>query len=77
MDLTLDNAGNLFVSDWGSNMIYKITPSESVTIAVGHRMGTMLGPLPASLNRPYGVAVNPITGDLYLTADNAVLKSDQ
>ena len=51
-------------------MIRKVTPSGVVTTVVGGPVGAglVLGPLPASLNRPIGVAVYGNT--LYISDTN-------
>jgi streptogramin lyase len=70
-----DGAGNLYLAD--GNTIRKIavaTGAVSTVIGSAGRVGVSPGPLPASLNAPYGVTVLP-TGDLAITdtGENAVL----
>lgn len=47
---------------------YRILPGAGH----GFLAGVILGPLPAGLNSPRGLAFGP-TGDLYITDENAVL----
>jgi hypothetical protein len=73
--LASDGAGNLYLAD--GNTIRKIavaTGAVSTVIGSAGRVGVSPGPLPASLNAPYGVTVLP-TGDLAITdtGENAVL----
>jgi len=70
-------AGNVYVAD---QTIRKVTPAGVVTTIVGAAPSSPLtpsssipGPLPAALGAPNGVAVNQITGSLYLTDAYAVL----
>jgi hypothetical protein len=53
--LALDGAGNLFVSDQGQNIIYKVTPAAEVSVYYS-------GPL---LNAPVGLAFDG-AGNLYV-----------
>jgi len=74
--LDIDPAGNLYVCDCGNNTIRKITPAGVVTTIVGVP-GTYLnkpGVLPASLAEPAGVTVDPVTGNLYVSLPDAILK---
>jgi hypothetical protein len=67
--LVCDNAGNLFVADSGKNTIRKIhVATQLVTTVVGTpgRWETILGPLPAEIASPTGLAFLP-TGELVLT----------
>jgi DNA-binding beta-propeller fold protein YncE len=74
--VAVDGTGNVYVADFWNNTVRKVTPTGVVTTVVGvpGRSGTLPGPLPASLNAPWGVAVEPTTGDLFIVADAAVLK---
>ena len=70
-----DGAGNLFIADTGNNTIRKVVVATGVvTTVVGSpgNAGVILGPLPAGLTSPRGLAFGP-AGDLYITDENAVL----
>jgi len=73
--IVADAAGNLFVADQGNGVIRRITPGGAVSTVAGtvNVFATVPGPLPGSMNGPGGIAVAPRTGDLFTTADNAVL----
>jgi sugar lactone lactonase YvrE len=74
--VALDASGNLYVADSEANTVRKVTPAGAVTTVVGvlgWPAGNFLGPLPASLVKPRGVAVDPATGRLVITIDSAVL----
>jgi hypothetical protein len=75
--VAVDGTGNVYVADYYNNTIRKVTSASVVTTAVGSYssviVGTVPGPLPASLYQPLGVAVSQVTGDLYITVDSAVL----
>jgi sugar lactone lactonase YvrE len=75
MDLACDGKGNLFVIDGG--IIRKmVIATKAVSAAVGRldQQAVVLGPLPASLNSPAGIAVGS-AGELFITdaAESAVL----
>jgi sugar lactone lactonase YvrE len=66
-----DRAGNLFVADSDNHTIRRIAiGTRTVTTVVGSpdRVGVALGPLPAGLNTPRGLAVGP-AGELYVSDD--------
>jgi hypothetical protein len=75
--VAVDGSGNVYVADTGNQTIRKITPAGVVTTIVGvpssGPLGNFPGPLPASLVSPFGVAVDPATGSLYITVDSAIL----
>ena len=73
--VTVDGSGNIFVADTYNHAIRKVTPAGVVSTVVGvaGRAATVAGPLPASLAYPYAVAVDPATGNLIITVENAVL----
>lgn len=69
--------GNLYVSDMDNYSIRKITPDGTVStyIGVAGSRGIKLGPLPGSLERPFGLAVGG--AGLVITAGYAVLVTRQ
>ena len=72
-----DGAGNLFVADSENNRILKFAlDAGAITTVVGSpgRMGVLLGPLPAGLGAPHGLAMGP-GGDLLIadSMENAIL----
>lgn len=83
--LTIDTHGNLYVTtddnDWSrggdkpNSTIRRITPTGVVTTVAGKPWleGIDLGPLPGSLARPGGIAVDA-KGTLYVISQAAVLK---
>lgn len=73
-----DGAGSLYVADFENHTIRKIalTNAADTTVAgIAGQGGVKLGPLPAQLNSPTGIAVLP-TGEIFLatTNENAILK---
>ena len=69
--LACDKKGNLFVGDVNNHTIRKIViATQAVTTVAGtpERMGIVLGPLPAGLSGPTGLAIGP-SGEL-LIADS-------
>ena len=38
--------------------------------------GKVPGPLPAQIPPPYGIAVDPATGDIFITIDDAIMTLD-
>jgi hypothetical protein len=76
--LALDGLGNLFVADESNRSVRKVAlATNTVTTVVGsaHRLGVVLGPLPASLSGPLGLAfVAP--GTLFIAdSENVVLRA--
>ncbi|HEX8109360.1 MAG TPA: NHL repeat-containing protein [Kofleriaceae bacterium] len=68
-DLAIDDAGNLYVADFGANVIRKITSAGVVTTLAGtaDTSGSADGTgAAARFNRPTGVAVDP-AGNVYVT----------
>ena len=74
--MTVDGTGNLFVTDPGNSTIRMITPAGVVTTVVGvaGMPGTLIGPLPALVAWPAGVAVDPTNGALVLSLRDAILR---
>jgi DNA-binding beta-propeller fold protein YncE len=76
-DLVLDGRGHLFFAEPDNHLVRRIDlASGAVTTFAGTRglAGVKIGPLPARLNTPSGVAVLP-SGDLVIadTVENVVL----
>lgn len=72
-----DGYGNLYVADQGNHTIRKVELATFVVttlVGVPGQVGVRLGPLPAGLNAPAGLAVSR-TGELFLSdpGENAVL----
>jgi len=71
----------VYVADIGNQLIRKITSAGVVSTIVGVHFGqgVVLGALPASLNRPYGVALlpgGPVTLAISSQGENAILRVD-
>ena len=63
-----DAAGNIYLADQVNNMIRKTTPGGLVTTLAGTgAVGDQDGPCAdATLRRPFGVAVSPTTGNIFV-----------
>ena len=74
--VAVDGSGDVYVTDANNHTIRNITPAGFVTTPVGvPGLGrTAPGPLPAALHWPEGLAWDPATGSLLITADSAVLQ---
>lgn len=70
--IALDAAGNLYVTDSGTDTVRKITPAGVVSTIAGQagKRGVALGPLPGLLNIPEGVAVLPSNSGVKLLVTN-------
>lgn len=65
--ITIDNAGNLYVTDPGNYKIRKITPSGNVSTLAGSTQGYFDGEgIYAKFNNPFGIAIDP-DGNLYVS----------
>ena len=76
--IALDQGGRLFVSNSGSSTVCLITPDGAVGTILGSpaQSENLPGPLPALISAPWGIAVNPDTGNIYVTIDDALMKAD-
>ena len=76
--IALDQDGRLFVSNSGSSTVSLITPEGDVSTILGSPVlsENLPGPLPALISAPWGIAVDPATGDIYVTIDDALMKAD-
>ena len=68
--LAVDDDGNLYVADRGTNRIYKIDPNGVVTLFAGmtgngRYDGDGRLAIQADVNGPRGIAINPVDGNLY------------
>jgi sugar lactone lactonase YvrE len=74
-NLAVDPQGNLLVTDYGNGLVRKVTPTGTVTTVAGQagKMAIFPGPLPAILARPTGTAVDPSTGNVFVTVPYAVM----
>ena len=66
--ITIDISGNLYVTDWGKDLIRKITPSGSVTTFAGTGEGGVSDGIgtSASFFGPWGIGIDTF-GNLYVT----------
>jgi len=75
--VTVDAGGNVFVADFGSHAIRKVTPAGGVTTLAGTAFvsGSADGTGPdARFNRPTGVAVDSAGNILVTDADNSTIR---
>jgi uncharacterized protein (TIGR03437 family) len=68
--LAIDNSGNIYVADTASHRVRKITPDGTITTVAGNGSGGFQGDggpaTAASLYYPKGIAVDPLSGNLYI-----------
>lgn len=68
--LTFDNSGNLYICEWGNNVIRKVTPSGVVSVFAGDQANggeTLDGTgTAARFDRPFGI-VTDASGTFYVT----------
>jgi DNA-binding beta-propeller fold protein YncE len=78
--IALDNAGNLYVTNNGSSTVCQITPGGTVSTIIGNPALSANvfspDPLPSLLAHPRGIAVDPATGNIFVSIDDAVMKVD-
>ena len=74
--IAVDGSGNVYVADELNNTIRKVTSAGVVTTLVGNSTvdETILGALPASLDNPVSVGLEPATGNLLVVVPYCVLK---
>ncbi len=67
--VAVDNAGNVYIADYANNRIRKVTPAGIITTIAGNGKAGFSGDggpaTSASLNNPYGVAVD-LKGNVYI-----------
>ncbi len=70
-DLTLDEAGNLYLPDWGNHSVRMITPSGTVSTYLGLSTGyTPNGPRSKSgIYQPYRLEYDPVNKQLFVVVD--------
>ena len=70
-DLTLDEAGNLFVPDWGNHSVRKISPDGTLSTYLGLSTGyTADRPRSQSgVYQPYRIQYDPLNKILYVVVD--------
>lgn len=78
IDIAFDKSGNAYVTEDGNKCIRKISPAGEVTLFAGANNGTKgtedgLGTIVRFVT-PLGIAVHPITGDIYVTDNNRIRK---
>ncbi|MYN47062.1 hypothetical protein GTP23_18630 [Pseudoduganella sp. FT93W] len=73
--ISIDSAGNLYVSDTDNHTVRQISPDGRVSTVAGKAggMGVRLGNLPGSLAAPSAIAVGT-NGLLYISSAGAVIK---
>ena len=73
--ITVDPAGNVYVTDHFNHMIRQITPAGQVTTLAGQpsMVGTVPGPLPATLLEPSGIAYDASSGRLLVAVPDAIV----
>jgi len=76
--IALDARGDLFVANSGSSTVCVITPGAVATTIIGDPAASLNDPrpLPARISPPYGIAVDPSSGNIYITIDDAVMLAD-
>jgi sugar lactone lactonase YvrE len=73
--VAVDGSGNVYVADTQNHTIRKVSPAGVVSTPIGvpGLVGNLLGPLPASLVWPVGVAVDA-TNHIFIVLADAVLE---
>ena len=68
-DVAVDASGNLFIADTDNHRIRRVDPNGIITTVAGNGTGGFSGDgglaISASLNEPYGVAVDD-SGNLFI-----------
>jgi hypothetical protein len=73
--LTLDGDGNLLVADTGNATIRQVTAAGQVSTLSG-QPGTEGSAAGSVFSAPYGIAVDPATGNITISVDDAIMKVD-
>jgi sugar lactone lactonase YvrE len=75
--IAVDSRGALYVADAGNNSVRRIDHAGKVTTIIGGGVNyqNLPGRLPAGLAYPIGLAIDPASDTLYVTAPDAVFKA--
>ena len=72
IDVDSDSQGNLYIADYSNRVIRKISPNGEVTLFAGMpgQSGYLNGSSASAMfSSPRGIAVNKVTGDVYVADD--------
>lgn len=74
-DLAIDASGTLYVTEFNNDTLRAVTPGAVVSTVCGVAGAgtTDLDGLPQRFSDPFGIAVDPSTGNLLFTLDDAIL----
>ncbi|MDR3672578.1 MAG: hypothetical protein P4L36_17155 [Holophaga sp.] len=76
--IALDAGGNLLVTNAGGSTVCMITSAGLASTIMGSATANenVPGPLPARISTPYGITLEPKTGNIFITIDDALMKAD-
>lgn len=65
--IDVDDTGNLYVADAVANRVYVFDTDGNLVRTLGGQVQSTDGTIYEELNSPWGVAINPTTGNVYVT----------